>query len=457
MLRSGFDRRFPGPKHYFVFGVVSYWILHLVGCATIPDRLHSREELLQEQAVYAFHLLESRDAATLTYSQAWKLIVANNLELQQARNALEQSREARQRIFLDWLPSVNLSAGLNRALTDLGQVSSDDFRFNVFGAVNIPGLVNTRSRYLAAELAIIRAEWSLELKKRELAIRLRELFIRFENLARREQDLLENPLWLATERRVSVADLQPEALERDNQLFGLRLERFSLQESLSRLLGDYSQAWVLDGNDLPQINYYQSPLDLTQPLTYGVLLRRLQAAEMEGLRLRRMGVSLGYWPDLSLNLSAPPLFSINQGQRQSFAIDSVQANFNSSMRLDTQLRLRDQLRDVDRQIAIMNERMTQEIISQIERLRLAQEELDMIQRRLEHLEFRLQLLQSVPAAATVEGLRAQLRNMVLLAEQRASLALQKAQTEAAFWLVDDPWWEKHLGTFSIDLEEEANE
>ncbi|MGF1453609.1 MAG: hypothetical protein ACFB21_16225 [Opitutales bacterium] len=415
--------------------------LGLAGCTSTEKNLAVKEAQLSE--VYLQKVEELRDlpSLSLSWDTAKELMLANNLGLRSARVAVVDAEETRERIFLDLLPSLRLSASLSEALTELGSIDISDARLSVFSFISAPGLISMRVRYYAATLSLLRARWNLELQRRQAIIQLRSLFISAEILRQRREDFEVNQRWQRIQGFESMFDLQPEQLEREEEIFQLQRQELALQQQISDLLADHSKAWQLKASDLPFVDYLDQPIDLSEPSRYAVLLRRLQATELEGARLRKLGVVLDYWPDISLSLSMPPLFTYSDGEaRSTFALDRLRVNFNSSVNFDTQLRTTYRLRSTKRQIEIMHQRMQQEIASEIQRITLAREELKLTQRRLETVNVRLAALRQAPPATTLEQLRAQLANILLLTQQRANLRMDLAQIEASFWIIDESRW-----------------
>jgi len=404
-----------------------------------------------EEDVLRLGNLEKR---SLVWDEAWEMIESENLDLRQARDDVTRSQEQIERVFLDLLPTLSISTSLRKALTELGTVDKNDLSLNIFSAINVPGLVSMRTRYYTAVLTKLRSEWTLEMKRRELSANLYVQFIRYEGLNLRRDNLEQSQLWGQSSSLESRLQTNPEMIERDQQLFAIKLEANAQQESLAELLGAYTYEWQLDSTTLPELNYTDHPLELTKADSVGVLVRQLQATDLEAIRLRTLGIKLQYWPDVSASLSSPPIYSYSGGQSTNWSADDVALNAFVPLRIDTQLRTTYQLRDARRQAELTNERMRLEITRQVQKYLLASEELGLIQKQLRVAEVRIEALEQTPRGLSLEEWRAQLRNSILLSEQRASLRLQKARIETLFWIVDESRWPRLAETTEAT---EANE
>lgn len=410
------------------------------GCRSVESRIADQRGVVDTRYLEQVAMLENLEPQALDWDAAHARMLAENLELRRARERILNAEENIERIFLDLLPTVNLGASLTRGLTDLSNLQEEDFSFNVFALVNIPGVVSLRTRYYAATLELIRARWALELDERQKTIQLYETFVRFENLRQRKRNLERTLAWRRIDASPTRLTADPEVIEREALLFNIEREANQMQLAIGRLINDFSFLWELDASSIPAFSYETEPLDLTDLETTGGLLRRLQAVELEGARLREQGIKLQYWPDLNATLSAPPVFAVANGESRTFSTDDILVNFRSSVALDTRLRTTYQLRDARRQTALLKEALALETVENIERLRTAQKQLELLDKQLQLIDLRLDAQSSAPRGGDLRDIRDQLQAVILLSERRAALEQQKATLEGLFWLVDERRW-----------------
>ena len=109
----------------------------------------------ESESVYDQSLAEygNKKSKKLNWDAALDLMLKNNLELKRARDSLERAVDNRKQIYWDLVPSLGLSASLSKSLTDLGDLSSRDIRFNAFSTINLPGMISFYSRRYASCLA----------------------------------------------------------------------------------------------------------------------------------------------------------------------------------------------------------------------------------------------------------------------------------------------------------------
>ena len=419
-------------------------LLLFVSCRSVQENLDL--QVRKVESVYDQSLAEygNKKSKKLNWTTALDLMLKNNLELKRARDSLERAVENRKQIYWDLVPSLGLSANLSKSLTDLGDLSSRDIRFNVFSTINLPGMISFYSRRYASLLGVIVAEWNLKLKGRELIIRLRELFLEYADFEMRKRVVAKGQLWKSSkpQKLSELIDSTPEEILLEQQAFNLRISENQLSLSLAKILGSYDFKWELDQEGLPELPYAEKPLDLRQKDKVGVLLRQKQAANLESLRLREVTAKLSYFPDLNLGLSSPSLYRVSNKTATGFSVDELIVRVGSSVSFDTNLRRSRQLKEIRREIEFQNRFMKEEIRAQIEKAILAQEELSLVVSELELANLRLNSLDAQPRSSDLNEMRVYLEKRFVLLERLSSLQLKKARIEGGFWLLDDDKWRK---------------
>lgn len=419
-------------------------VLLFASCRSVQESLDL--QVRKVESVYDQSLAEygNKKSKKLNWDMALDLMLRNNLELKRARDSLDRAIENRKQIYWDLVPSLGLSANLSKSLTDLGDLSSRDIRFNVFSTINLPGMISFYSRRYASLLGVIVAEWNLKLKGRELIIRLRELFLEYADFEMRKRVVAKGQLWKSSkpQKLSELIDSTPEEILLEQQAFNLRISENQLSLSLAKILGSYDFRWELVQQGVPELPYAEKPLDLRQKDKVGVLLRQKQAANLESLRLREVTAKLSYFPDLNLGLSSPSLYRVSNKIATGFSVDELVVRVGSSVSFDTNLRRSRQLKDIRREIEFQNRFMKEEIRAQIEKAILAQQELSLVVSELELANLRLNSLDAQPRSSDLNEMRVYLEKRFVLLERLSSLQLKKARIEGGFWLLDDDKWRK---------------
>jgi outer membrane protein TolC len=415
-------------------------VLALAGCTSpresVARRTAERDTAYRAAAVRNDDLAPAR----LTYTDALASLRANNLELRAARNSVISAEERARQVFKDLLPASNLSASVSRSVTDLANLSRADVAYAAYGFINVPGLVQFRLRYYAAQLELLRARWSCELKERELTLQLREAFLRAELLDTRRRTLHASLQWESAASPLDGFEADPRGIERESILYTLRTEADALQLALVQLTGDDRHLWKPDPADLPVLNYADNPPDFADTARYGQLFRQLQALDVEALSLRERGIKLQYWPDLRLSLSSPPLYQNTGGTTSSWDVDQVLFSANTSMPIDIQGNISRQLRETRRDHALQLARMADQLEITMQRLATSREALALTARRLRIADIRLQSLRTLPLTQSAERVRQNLDRLLRLDEQRTTLILERARLEHLFWILDETRW-----------------
>jgi hypothetical protein len=161
---------------------------------------------------------------------------------------------------------------------------------------------------------------------------------------------------------------------------------------------------------------------------------------LEAARLRERGAVLDYWPDLSLNLTAPPLYQRINGATRDFEGKEITSTFRSTLRVDTSLRNTYRLRQLRRNNAILLARIKEDVASLIQQLkdgqvayRINAEEAVLVQTQYDLL------LQNLSRGG-MSNANNKLESLLRLEEQLARIESEQAEIQALFWLLDESKW-----------------
>lgn len=416
-------------------------LLFLAGCRSPKDGLDRRYTEVGE--IYGDDALRPKSETALTWADAKARMLENNLEITESYNGILQARESTQRVFLDLLPSLSVSANLSRQITDFSNLSGDDVNYGVFSSINIPGIVRLRVNHYAALIQEIRAGWAWELARRERVVQIRSLFIRQKNLNRRAEMLS----LAGTQEDRSGLDLsnlgkRPAELERRDRLWQLQRQEDRLQQDISSLLNDYSSKWILDVSTIPELYVDEGVPDIHDLDNFGVLWRQLKAVELERARLTELGAKISYWPDLSLNITSPPLYQRSGGTERDFDIDAVTASFRTNVRIDTDLRNAFRLRQIRRSNALVLDMLRAESANLLLRLKDAMEAYKLNQAEALIAQTQYELLIDALADAQLTNTDNQLESLLRLEDQLVRIENEQAEFEALFWALDESKWER---------------
>jgi outer membrane protein TolC len=410
------------------------------GCSSPRTALDQQEQRLAAELGAQWAETGQPAVREIAWPEAVALLREQNLELRRQRDAVITARERLRQVSKDLLPGAALTGNVTKALTQLGDLNGDDASLSLYAFLNVPGLVQWRIRHYGAELELIRAGWMLELKTRELTIQLRELYLRAALLEQRRANLALAEPWQGTGPLPLTLDTTSPALEREGTLWGLRREEDVLQSAIAELLGDSAPRWRLSAAGLPAFTYVDSSPALEDTARFGRLYRQLQAADLEGARLRQRGVKLRYWPDLTLNLSGPPLYQVSGGHTPGISADQVFVTLGSSVNLDLHGAIAQQLRETKRDFALLEAQLREQNARTLQGLRQARDALALNTRRLQLTESRLDALRGLPGTFNPARARENLERLLALDQQRTSLLLERTQLEALFWILDETQW-----------------
>jgi hypothetical protein len=379
----------------------------------------------------------------LNWPQAVAQLEAGNLKLRRGRADITNANENVRQVFKDLTPTLNFRSGFTKSLNTLPAATLDDVTFNIDSFFNIPGIVNFGTRWFAARLMRIRAEALYELSKREQTIELYKLFLSFQD-AQVTREQLNNEIAFANAvRRVDPLAAEVMLKDLDVRTIGLAKEREGLQDKAGEVFGSRDFRWILVNQELPQLRYDVAPLQLTDTNTVAQLQMKLAAIEFVAAWARIKGIQLQYWPDLTIFITGPPLYSHSTSGENFWDLGQVRANANFYWRIDTRGQIANQLRQTRRDQELQIVRLRQEALALIDKILAAQQLMGTLREQADQLDQLLPLMAQVPAAADYTGILKANEAARSFRDQERKLRRELAELNTLFWFVDETKWTRH--------------
>jgi len=414
-------------------------VVHLILAFFIIQGCNSVEENIDEQRtkIHAYFPELTLNPKNLPKKELdWEtalLMLNNNLILRNAQEKIIKAKVGVNRVFLDLIPQLTLQGIYTSAIKQMTELSSDNFNANINAIFQIPGIIQLRMNYYASMLACFSAQKQYELTYREEVLNLYSLF--------RTSDHLKRSKIIDT---LQFSDPTISTMQHNEIEFKRNQETTKLWIGLSTALGCYSNQWVIITDHLPKINKLPTISDLKNPTKTGALFTTLQATELEGARLRELGIKFQYWPQLNMRVYSPSVYLFSGGNRGGFEFDSEDIRFETSvrMKLDTNLAIRDQLKEARRSTDLLRQKLYEDAQERMKKLLAAREAFALLQKQRIQLEAKQHLLKSLKKVAdynSFEKIRIEqlelMKNGLLLEKELDTLI-------PILWIVDESKWEK---------------
>lgn len=332
-------------------------LLCLTQCS-VEELVGEAKVELEEQYKTLPHY-ESLPTKSLTWNEAKKQLLENNLDIQRARNEIQVAKDNVTRIYADLIPMANLGFYYNKALNNNKSnyyYDSQDFNYNINIIFNLPALTQLPVDHYMAELALFRAEKNKELKERELISQLYKI-LQETKLSEQKYILVKNNEYRKSEDDSEVIDIDKRrALEQRQQWM-----------TLSALLNNAHSKWTLSPHTLPCINM-DSYRKKSQHLDD--LILTMMALELEASRLRQLGIKLQYWPTVHLNFYSPSLFNMTGGNNNGFMgkDNDLRMDLNFYIQLDTRLNIYRQLKQAKADHAVLIQTLKMQMLERREKI-----------------------------------------------------------------------------------------
>ncbi len=409
---------------------VACMLLLLSGCAGVEEKLAE-----QSSQIHLYHKELTVDPMSLPErSLDWETAVSmlkSNLVMRNAREEIVRSEVAVKRVYLDLIPQLTIQGLYQQAISQFTELSSDNLNVNVNAMFMIPGLLQLRMKHYAAMLVNYKAQRQYEMAFREEVVNLYGLFRQYRRLQEaRAIDTLKN-----ARPHFSVAD-QQELEFRYNQ------EEKELWLALSAATGAYSHRWVVVDDSLPEFDYHSRIPQWDDPSSIGTLFTTLQAIELEGARLRELGVKFQYWPQLNMRVYSPSVYLMSGGDRGGFEFNADDVRYEASvrMRLDTNLQVRDQLRELRRNTKLLKQKLYQDGHERTKKLMAAYDSLAIMKTNHRQLAARKRLLEISTPPRTYEAFEKMRSERIELMIERLNLEKERDTVISLLWVADESKW-----------------
>lgn len=261
----------------------------------------------------------------ITWHQALVMMRAENLELADMQDMIEQSERRSLSVYTDMIPGFSYGGYMSRALADLVQpMSSEELRSHVNVSFSLPTLTRVPYDVYSAKASTYALIKGKEGKERELVSRLYRL-VRKRQVEEAKQRLMAR----APEREAGGDEpAQRKAASRQAE------ERY--WQEVSEILGKRNMRWTIDPGSMPRVSWeeYNPRLDYLGELVVCKL-----ALQLERARLLQYDSAMYYLPTINMSLYSPALFNSSGGTYGGTFLDAhdTTLSLNISYALDTKL------------------------------------------------------------------------------------------------------------------------
>jgi hypothetical protein len=311
-----------------------------VSCS-LHKRVEKKVEALSKE-IEAHADWDQLPERTVSWNEAVAFAMKNNATLKRAQVSIDDAKRSVRRVYLDFLPGINLDALISKDISNLAAVNANDVSYNTNILFNIPSLTKVPITYYSAVASVYSAEKSLEMKQREIISKLYKTAKGYA-IAREEYNLrVRNEADPEDDSRVK--QLERDWIDREKQL---------LSENNTNM-GDYQYRWKIDPQTLPKLDWakYKAASAHIDRLVMTML-----AMEIESSRLNILGVKMRYFPELNVNFYSPSLFSKTGGTYGGVFGSSADMTVSLGLvlQLDTKLSVWDSLQSAKASHKILEE------------------------------------------------------------------------------------------------------
>lgn len=413
----------PSPRPIYLAGLAVAWGL-ASGCQHVDQQLAAHETRLQTRW-QALAGEAPRPVMELTWADAVQRLEAGNIKLRKARDNVQAALEGVRQVPRTYIPELTLNIFANPTLDNLGNGDLGNTYLFLGSLFNLPNPVHYRAAAMQAQLRYLGAQIDCETLRRDLYVKLYKIF---RTAGRR-----------AAQDRQSAALAQLDAASSAHPYAGQLADMAAqsghrwdtMAADLGDLFGDYSHRWrPADDTGLPDIDYADHPPALDGRDHFAGLQLTKAALQLVVIEAQRQGLLAGEWPQISVLLSAPPIYQRSAGRDSYLSLNDLR--ISGFVAYSTDFR---GVRSLNRKQAARRARITKHELdvamqATVVRLREAIALSRELQTRLTHLRQAAEKLDAAGDFATAETLHT----------QAAELQDQLDDLNLSLWVLDDPRW-----------------
>lgn len=398
-------------------------VIALAGCQHAAERIAQEESAVQARW-QELATQPVRDTVTVDWEDAARRLERGNFKLRKARDGVQSALEGLRQVPRRYIPELTLSTFTNPTFENLGQGDLGNSYLFLGTLIDLPNPGQYRAAALQAELRYVGARVDAETLRRELHAKLYTAFRDGARLARDERELA------ALQRLDAAASRHPYAAETASLAAANETARQKLDAELSDLFGDFSHHWrIAAAPRLPDIDYAAHPPALDGHDGFASLQVTRAALQLVVIEAQREGLLAAEWPQVSVLLSAPPIYQRSTGRESYLSFNDLRLSafvaYSTDFRGTRALARKQAARRAEITKAELDVTMQATLVRLRDALQLGRE----LEARLRGLRDARDRLHATPGAAGIAW-----------DDTIADLQRQLDELNLSFWVLDERRW-----------------
>jgi hypothetical protein len=394
------------------------------GCRTASEEIAA-----QRRALTARWADLARQPARTTLAVDWPEAVRRlehgNFKLRKARDGVLAATEAVRQLPRRYIPELTLNTFANPSFENLGNGDLGATYLFLGSLFDLPNPLRYHAVALQTQLRCLSVRLDAEILRRDLHAKLYQLFRQGARLNTADRQL------------AALRELNGTAANHpfDAQISGLAATQREgwqkLEAGLGDLFGDYTHRWHPAANArLPDIDYAAHPPALDGRDGFGALQITQAALQLVVLEAQRQGLLAAEWPQVSVLLSAPPIYQRSSGRESYLSADDLRLSAFAAYATDFRGNRALARKQAARRARITRQELDAAMQSTVGRLRDALRLAATLHDQLQQLQNARRELEPTGALAATTAWD---DRIALLQDQLDALNL-------SFWVLDDPRW-----------------
>lgn len=379
--------------------------------------------------------LNQTERDKIGWKSALERMEENNLSLRLSKRQLEDAHKQTRDQWLSLVPNLSSFVSVGESISEISNISSANLNANLVANLNIPNPFDFHASLYALALQKQNAIWSHELDRRRAYVELYSVFLDEQSIADAEAALEKSQRRLASGSASEI----PNAFRRiEGEKSMIQRRRAYHRLRVNQLLNSPGANWEPSGT-LPHVSYRDRYNRFSIGERFGKLALNLQTIQIESAILQVRRVKFQQWPNVSFNMSTPPLYNSNEGS--SFSSDQLLFFTGASKSFTaSDIGGRERIRDAKIRLQFTREQLRIRMESELVRIQDGQRN---YQRLLDEERLLLAQIRSLekPTASDMNIVAKDLESLSEAQLQLASVRSQIKQLDLQFLVWDEHHWE----------------
>ena len=376
-----------------------------------------------------------KEKKSMRWSQALRLAKLQNPNYTDSLLTIERATKEKKEQWHELIPNFYLFANLNKPISEISDLSSDDIEFNIVSNIKIPNPIKYYARAYSYGLQELQAIWNHELQERYLNAELYRYFLSYQAIEAKEADIL---FTLSNIDTTPVKKIPQTLSSIQRTQLQLVQSKERMRTRLNQFFNSPGENWRLVGPP-PKISYETQldRLDFTKG--FGALGTKLQTIKIESSIIQLWQAKYRRWPMFNVGMSTPEIYNKESDTAFDYPTDDFKLFTGLSKSIKPyDIMEKDLLTNAELRAAKNRQLLLRQMESEISQLELNKLTYKQYLNKKKRIESELSRVSSTKPSGF--SMIDDAKSFVSLTKELESINAQLTQIDLQFWIWDEVYW-----------------